>query len=91
MWAIKAEQSLGRYDTSTADQQIKKALADEENQLATTGHPGTSLYNIGLMESALNRKEEAKQSFERSLLLPDTHMSHHLAREALAQIAAHNE
>jgi hypothetical protein len=41
-----------------------------------------------MLQAALNRKEQAKESFEKTLILADTHMSHHLAREALAELAA---
>jgi hypothetical protein len=41
-----------------------------------------------MLQTALNRQEQARESFEKVLLLPDTHMFHHLAREALAELSA---
>jgi hypothetical protein len=39
------------------------------------------------LQAALNHKDQARESFEKTLILADTHMSHHLAREALAELA----
>ena len=86
-WAIKAEKSLGTYDAGKADQQIAKSLAEAESRLETSSRSGSWLYNIGMLQAALNRKEAAKESLQSSLLHPDAQMSHHLAREALAEFA----
>jgi hypothetical protein len=44
------------------------------------------LYNVGMLQAALHRTQQARASFEQVLVLPDTH--HHLAREALRDLAA---
>jgi hypothetical protein len=41
-----------------------------------------------LLQAALKRSQQARESFDKALILPDTHMSHHLAREALAALSA---
>lgn len=43
---------------------------------------------IGTLQTALHEKKEAKESFEKALLLADTQMSHHLGRVALADSGA---
>jgi tetratricopeptide (TPR) repeat protein len=86
-WAIQAEKSLGTYDAGKADQRIAKSLAEAESRLETSSRSGSWLYNIGMLQAALNQKEAAKESLQRALLDPDTLMSHHFAREALAELA----
>jgi hypothetical protein len=41
-----------------------------------------------MLQAALKHGEQARESFDKALILPDTHMSHHLAREALAALSA---
>jgi predicted Zn-dependent protease len=88
VWAIQAEKSLGTYDSAKEDQQLAKSLAEAERSVAASTHSGYWQYTVGMLQAALNRKEQAKESFEKTLILADTHMSHHLAREALAELAA---
>jgi hypothetical protein len=38
------------------------------------------------LQAAAHRNDEARKSFEKALVLPDTRMSHHLAREALGEL-----
>ncbi|MGA2856246.1 MAG: DUF5107 domain-containing protein [Candidatus Sulfotelmatobacter sp.] len=87
VWAIQAEKSLGTYD-ARADQRIATSMATAESRAATGVNSGSLWYEIGMLQTALNRQEQARESFEKVLLLPDTHMFHHLAREALAELSA---
>jgi len=88
VWAIQAEKSLRTYDAGKADQRVAKSLAAAESRAETGANSGSWWYNIGLLQTALNRKQQARESVEKALILPDTHMSHHLAREALAELSA---
>jgi hypothetical protein len=88
VWAIHAKESLGSYDSAKANEQIANSLAAAQKQAATGSHPGAWWYNIGLLQAALHQKEQAKQSFQQVLILPETQMSHHFAREALAELSA---
>jgi predicted Zn-dependent protease len=88
VWAIQAEKSLGTYDPVKAGERLAKSLADAERSLAASTHSGYWQYTVGLLQAALDRKEQARASFEKTLILADTHMSHHLAREALAELSA---
>lgn len=87
VWQIQAEKSLGTYDARKAEVRLADALAVVEGHLKTSTYIGLWMYTVGALQADLNRKELAKESFQRCLLLPDAHMSHHLAREALAEIA----
>ena len=86
-WAIQAKRSLGAYHPEEAEQRLAASLAAAESRAETAAGSGAWWYNIGLLQEALNRREQARESFERALILPDTHMSHHLAREALAELS----
>jgi tetratricopeptide (TPR) repeat protein len=88
VWAIQAQKSLGSNDPEKADEKLANSLPAAENQLAAGSHPASWWYRMGMLQAALDRKEQAKQSFEQVLLLPDSHMFHHLAREALAELFA---
>ena len=88
VWAIQADKSLGTYDAANADKQLKESLAAAENHIRTSTFTGFWWYSAGILQSALNQKEQARESFRNALLLSDSHMSHHLTREALASIIA---
>jgi hypothetical protein len=88
VWAIQAKELLGSYDSEKANEQAANSLTAAENETATGSHPGSWWYSTGLLQAALHRKEQARQSFFQVLILPDTHMFHHLARKALAELSA---
>jgi tetratricopeptide (TPR) repeat protein len=88
VWALRAERLLGTCDAAAADREITKSLAQAESQLQAVTPSGMLLYNVGMLQAALHRTQQARASFEQVLVLPDTHMSHHLAREALRDLAA---
>ncbi len=90
VWAIKARVSLGSGDSRQADEQMANSLAAAEKRTETGSHPGSWWYEIGLLQAALHRNEQAKKSFDQVLALPDTRMSHHFAREALTKLPAGN-
>ncbi len=91
IWAIQAEKALGTYESETAKKQLTESLAVAENHIESSTYTGPWWYAAGILQTALNQKERARDSFENSLLLPDTNMSHHLVREALAEISTGKE
>jgi tetratricopeptide (TPR) repeat protein len=84
---LQAKRSLGLDDAAKEEQQAAELLAADKKILANSSRPGLMSYNIGLLQLILHEKEQARESFRQVLLLPDTHMSHHFAREALAEFA----
>jgi len=85
-WADKAEKLLGTQDAAKDSTKLQTALTSAERVKDTSSYTGWWWYNIGTMRAALNRKDDARQAFEKALLLPDSMMSHHMARAALAEM-----
>jgi tetratricopeptide (TPR) repeat protein len=83
-WAIKAENLLDT--TKPAQQQLKlqASLSDAERFTDTSSLTGWWWYNIGTIQAALGHKDQAREAFNKALLLPDSMMSHHLSRAAMA-------
>jgi hypothetical protein len=51
-----------------------------------SAYPGWWYYNAGALMIAAGRTEEGKRALEEALLQPDTLMSHHFARLAIAAV-----
>ncbi|WP_213803544.1 DUF5107 domain-containing protein [Granulicella sp. dw_53] len=86
VWAIKAEQALGTDDADRSATELKSSLATVEPATEINDYSGARWYAIGMIQTALHQAAEAERSFKNSLLLPDTFMSHHLSRVALAAL-----
>ena len=84
VWAQRAQQLLGAYDPIKGRHKLQQLLAAGEPMTDTSGSNGWWWYNRGVLQSALDQKGPARESFTRALLLPDRMMSHHLARLAMA-------
>jgi tetratricopeptide (TPR) repeat protein len=82
-WVAKAEKLLGTYDASRQEQKLE-GLASAETSVDTSGLTGWSWYNIGTIQAALHHPDQAKDAFHKALLLPDSWMSHHYSRAAMA-------
>jgi hypothetical protein len=83
-WVAGAEELLG---TDVGDQQQKNlevSLAAAQRVTDTSSYSGWWWYNIGTIQLALHHDEQARDAFKKALLLPDSLMSHHLSRAALA-------
>jgi len=85
-WVDKAQKLLGTHDA--AEQKKLKALADAERSTDTSAFTGWWWYNIGTIQAALHHNDQARQAFDKALLLPDSLMSHHLTRAAMADLSA---
>lgn len=82
-WAMESQKSLGTYDATKAEQKLEESLATALSHSEASANSGLWWYNVGLLQSALQQNDQARESFKKALILPDTRMSHHLAREAL--------
>jgi tetratricopeptide (TPR) repeat protein len=87
-WAIDAQKSLGTYDASKAEQHLKSSLAAALSRSDSSVNSGLWWYNVGMLQAALQQNDAARESFRKALILPDSRMSHHLAREALGELSS---
>jgi tetratricopeptide (TPR) repeat protein len=84
-WAVRADNSLGEVRSTELDVTLRAALVTASHLTETSSAIGFWWYDVGILQMALRETTEAKGSFERALLLPDTNMSHHLAYLGLAE------
>lgn len=84
VWVGKAQQVLGTYDAARFREKVEKTLPVRGDLKENSDYSGSRWYAIGELQAALNRQAEARESFGKALLLPDSFMSHHLSRVALA-------
>jgi Tfp pilus assembly protein PilF len=89
-WAIEAERALGTGNPRDAHERLTQALDAAEENAETGGSSGSWCYSTGMLELALGNKDRAKQLLTKTLILPNVDMSRHLARLALAAMAAGN-
>ena len=83
-WVARAEKLLGTYDSTQQQQKLQTSLATAERVKDTSAFTGWWWYNIGTIQAALDHKDQAREAFNNALLLPDSMMSHHLSRIAIA-------
>ena len=88
VWANRAQQLLGTNNPINARQKLQESLAADELMNEANGSSGWWWYTVGILQSALDRKGPAGESFRKALLLPDRMMSHHLARLAIADLGS---
>jgi len=89
VWAWAAARKLGGYDATPWQQRLTAALSQAESHTQANPRASWAFYSLGILQSALGRQDEATTSLRESLLLPNTQMSHHLARLALAGSTPH--
>ena len=86
-WVDKAQRLLGNYDPAVQERKLQ-ALTDAESSIDTNAYNGRRWYDIGMIEVALHHSDQARDAFDKALLLPDSLMSHHFARVAKAELSA---
>lgn len=87
-WAIQARQMVGAGASGDARKQLADALHEAEHNAETSASSGSWWYGTAMLNLAAGNNEQAKQLLLQTLSLPDSRMSHHLARMALASMAA---
>ena len=82
VWKWAAARKRTGYYPELWHERLAAALSEvESNSRADTS--GWLLYTKGVLEIALGRRQDGESSLRQTLLLPETHMSHHFARLAL--------
>jgi hypothetical protein len=87
-WIIQATDALGTGDIAELKAALRTSIPASDHQYEITAFSSHRWYVIGLDQAALGDSAVAEQSFLNALLLPDSHMSHHLARIGLASLPA---
>jgi predicted Zn-dependent protease len=87
-WAVQAEKLLGASDSGAARKRLLDALGAAESRAEVAASSGSWCYNTAMLNLAAGNTQRARQLLMQALLLPDTNMSHHLARLALASMGA---
>ena len=83
LWAWAAARKLNAYDDAAWQKRLAAAMSAAESNTQTNPRSAWAFYSLGILQFALHDGEQARASLRESLLLPDTQMSHHLARLAL--------
>jgi hypothetical protein len=83
-WVARAQELLGMNDAKQHQQDMQVSLASAQRVKDTSSFTGWWWYNIGTIQAALGHKDLAGEAFNNALLLPDSMMSHHLSRIAMA-------
>ncbi len=82
VWNWAAARKRAGYDAASWHERLSVALSEIESS-SRTNTSGWLLYTKGVLQIALGRQEVGEVSLRQTLLLPETHMSHHFARLAL--------
>jgi hypothetical protein len=86
-WMIEAARALGSSNIAQLEAALRKTIPSPDHLTNIDDFSGHRWYTIGMAQAALHANAQATQSFRNALLLPDSFMSHHLAREALASLS----
>ena len=84
VWAWASARKLDGYDPAKWQERLNSALSQAESAARTNSLQGWSLYTAGLLQIALGETERGDASLRKALLAPETRMSYHLSRLALA-------
>ena len=84
IWAWASARTLDSYDQPQWRARLQAALSESESNLATGGSTGWWLYTAGVLQMALGNMQEGKALLHEAMLAPESRMSYHLSRLALA-------
>jgi tetratricopeptide (TPR) repeat protein len=84
VWAWAAAKKLSGYSEALWRERLNSALAQAQSNTATSGAASWWLYSAGILQLASGQEDQARASLHEALLHPETHMSHHFTRLALA-------
>jgi tetratricopeptide (TPR) repeat protein len=82
VWKWAAARKRAGYDPALWHERLTAAFVEvDSNSRANTS--AWLLYTEGVLQIALGHQQDGESSLRQTLLLPETHMSHHFARLAL--------
>jgi tetratricopeptide (TPR) repeat protein len=90
VWAWTSARKHVGYDAEMWHGRLTSSLSQAEARIATSSFKGWWTYNVATLQIALGREEQGKKSLREVILLPESLMSYHFARLALAGATPQN-
>ncbi len=84
VWAWKAASSQDGYDLTKWIPRLKAGILQAEANSTFSTSPGWWIYTAAVLRIAAGQKQQGHAELREVFLLPDSKMSHHLSRLALA-------
>ena len=84
VWAWASARKLNGYDPAKWRMRVNAGLPQTESNVETGSSPGWWLYTAGVLQIAMGDPQKGNASLHEALLAPETRMSYHLSRLALA-------
>ena len=84
VWAWAAARKLPGYNPAQWHDRLNSALSEAESRTNTSSFKSWWTYTTGILQIALGRQEQGDAALRQALLLPESLMSYHFARLALA-------
>jgi len=85
-WIAMAERSLKANTVERTEARILAAIPTPEHLTEINDFSSQRWYAIGMLQAEAHQYSMARQSFTNAILLPDSFMSHHLARVAMKDL-----
>ena len=85
-WIIQADEALGTGDIAQLKAELSGTIPSAERLTEIGTYSSRRWYAIGFDQATLGNVAQAETSFRNAFLLPDSFMSHHLARAGLASL-----
>jgi len=82
-WIAMAEKSLDANTVEQTESKIRAAIPAPDHLTEIDDFSSQRWYAIGMLQAEAHQYAGARQSFTNAILLPDSFMSHHLARVAM--------
>lgn len=83
-WAWASARKLNDYDPAKWRAHLHAALSQAESKVGNGSSSGWWLYTAGVLQIALGNTQKGNASLHEALLAPETGMSYHLGRLAIA-------
>jgi tetratricopeptide (TPR) repeat protein len=89
VWSWAASRKLPNFDSKNWNERLESAAERTEKLASAEGRASSTSLRAALLCIALGQPERAQSELRTAILLPDTNLSHHLARLALSGDTPH--
>ena len=84
VWSWAASRKLPDFDSSAWKQRLVAAAEAEDKSVATSARFSGAFYRAGILNLAAGRPDRGRELLRAAIFSPDSNLSHHFARLALA-------